>query len=224
MLSRREFVIGSGLAASGAVALIAGRERLPGGPTPDLASLVPQALPPWTDGGDTDAILSPDALTLATYEQLLVRRYLAEDGPAMTLVAAHGPAQSYATQLHRPEVCYPASGFTIAEAALLDLRVGGHVLPANILTAHRGLRSDSVLYWSRVGHAYPRNLWEQRRAILEASLRGENLDGVLVRVSCRSTVPRAVEALVDFVESMWAHLPGAGRELVFGFSADRARA
>ena len=140
------------------------------------------------------------------------------------MVTAFGPAQSYATQLHRPEICYPASGFEVLEETSHDFLVAGRVVPASILVAKRGLRSDSVLYWARLGSDYPRSLWEQRRAILGASLSGSPAEGVLVRFSCRTDVAGPIETLEGFAHDLWNNLSVPGKKLFFGFSPDHAGA
>jgi EpsI family protein len=56
-------------------------------------------------------------------------------------------------------------------------------LPARVLTAANADRTDQILYWTRIGEAFPDSGREQRLAKLRLQLRGIIPDGVLVRFS-----------------------------------------
>jgi len=45
------------------------------------------------------------------------------EGRVVTLLLAYNRAQSYASQLHRPDVCYPASGFKILRQKDVDIDI-----------------------------------------------------------------------------------------------------
>ena len=179
----------------------------------------------WTSGAADDVVIAPDALTDSVYQSLAAKRYSAPNMSPITLVVAYGAAQSYETQLHRPEICYPASGFWIEAQASDVLRLPSGTLPASVLRARRGDRADTVLYWSRIGDSHPQGLWPQRFAIMRAALAQGGADGVLVRISRTSVRPdRDGVALSNFARTMWAALAAPERTLLFGqLSASRPR-
>lgn len=218
-------IVGSGLAASGLVA--AGlRPRLAHAAPIDIEPLLPARFDGWISSVTDDVVVAPDALSKSIYDSLTAKRYTSPAAPPVTLVIAYGPAQSYESQLHRPEICYPASGFRILRQLNADLRMPAGTLPASLLWARRGERADAVLYWSRIGEQHPRGLWTQRFAIARAALTRGGSDGVLVRLSCpaRSEVADRV-VLSGFASALTAALSPAGRELLIGrLNANRQEA
>lgn len=185
--------------------------------------MLPARMGPWISGAADDVVIAPDALSDSVYQSLAAKRYSAPGVPPITLVVAYGAAQSYETQLHRPEICYPASGFWIEAQGADDLRLPPGPLPASVLRARRGDRADTVLYWSRIGTSHPQGLWPQRFAIMRSALSQGGADGVLVRIS-RTSVRADQDriALSNFARTMWAALAEPERALLFGqFSASR---
>lgn len=212
-------MIGAVLAASGLAGLGLRLRASSGDPaTADIGSVLPPRVGPWTLGEADQAILPPaDDFTAATYDQIIAKRYTAPDRPTVTIVIAYGPAQSYATQLHRPELCYPASNFNITRQEDVSLELGLARLPANYLEASRGERQDAVLYWTRIGDRYPQNLWQQRRHVALSALRGEHQDGVLVRLSSSmSGLGREQIILNEFAKSVFDAIGRGDRKLLFG--------
>lgn len=218
MFTRREAVLCSLLAGGGLGALAARPREARSEPATDLDSLLPDQVGVWQSNPAHEAILAPqDELATSVYDQIVARRFVAPDRPSVTLVVAHGLAQSYATQLHRPELCYPASGFAILTQRDVDLQIGERTLPASLVTARRGNRTDTVLYWTRVGETFPRTVWAQRVQIARMALTRKAEDGVLLRLSIDSQpLSGGAATLTDFAGGLHDATSAKAKGLLFG--------
>src|SRR3546814_18472236 len=86
------------------------------------------------------------------YSDTLTRLYShAGTGERVMLLMAYGSTQSDLLQLHRPETCYPAFGYRISRSAVASLDFGARDLPVRELIAVGPARTESILYWTRVG-------------------------------------------------------------------------
>src|SRR5262249_52965046 len=117
------------------------------------------------------------------YSQTLTRTYLDSRGRRVMLSVAYGGNQSRATQVHKPEVCYPMQGFTIASMAPAVVDAAALRIPVMRLVAVRGMRVEPITYWIAVGDVVVRGALEQNLARLKYGLTGTVPDGILVRVS-----------------------------------------
>lgn len=191
MTKRRDIIAGLGcVAALGTAEWLRPRtflRLLPDG-TP-LERVIPKNFPGWVQGGKGDIVIPRSEGTLASklYTEQLARTFrpagATDDSEEIMLLAAYGKAQSDSLQLHRPEVCYPANGFTIAQRRFTDLSVAGHTIPAVFLTAVGGNRVEDIIYWTRLGRELPRTASEQQSVRLRAAMRGYIGDGLLMRAS-----------------------------------------
>ncbi len=130
-------------------------------------------------------VLPPsDQLRDEIYSQLLTRAYINQHGAQIMLLIAYNPLQDGFVQIHRPEVCYPASGYQITRSTKHITRLTAGVnVPSRYLEAENSVRREKVLYWTRTGDAFPRNWAEQRWAIFDQNLDGLIPDGLLIRIS-----------------------------------------
>ena len=221
-LTRRKLVLGAGLVAGGGLAALV-RPRQVG--LPGAQSLIEAALPErtgaWRRIDLADFVLPPgDALGRSQYDALVLRGYAGPSGQHVYCVVTYGAVQDYALQLHRPEVCYPASGFSIRGLEAYSRPLGGLDLGASLMTAWRDDRSETVLYWTRVGTSFPRSQWQVREAILRG-LAGFRLpDGAMVRLSTlQPPGPAAAALLAGFAGDLVRGLSGPGRQLLLGAAA-----
>lgn len=157
----------------------------------------------------------PDDLSREIYDGFLARAYTDGENPAIFVVLAYGSVQDYALQLHRPEICYPASGYTISPVTELALGLGSRTVPACTMEATLGQREDRVLWWTRMASAFPTTVWQERREILAAAVRREVPDGVLVRFSTAGS-PGSADRLKEFARSFITALPATIRPLLIG--------
>ncbi len=98
-------------------------------PPPPLAELIPNEFAGWqTDIAACNAlIVNPEqqALLETLYSDTLSRTYIHTSGRRVMLSLAYGANQSRATQVHRPEVCYPAQGFALGSLSKVTLDGAG---------------------------------------------------------------------------------------------------
>ncbi|KQU62032.1 hypothetical protein ASG67_02515 [Sphingomonas sp. Leaf339] len=221
-ISRRKMIIG--LAVGGTVVLSelyvpqrsvariseAGFERL-----------VPTTLGPWHYLTESGLVLPPeDQLSRTLYEQLLTRVYAenGSDDESVMLVLAYSSVQEGRLQVHRPEVCYPAAGFSIIENTAQEIPITkDFAIPVRLLTADRGARREYVVYWTRVGDSMPVRWFDQRLMMAKANLQGSIPDGLLARASIIGTDRDAAFAtLTRFVQTMVASTGKQGRAMLIG--------
>jgi EpsI family protein len=181
-----------------------------------LENLVPKSFGGWDFAAASGLIVPPeDQLSDALYSQLLTRVYSDGKNAPVMLLAAHSKEQTGVLQVHRPEVCYSASGFTLSEVTEGPILLGKRTLPALRLAATSEGFEEHIIYWTRVGRDLPVNWTEQRLSTARQNLSGLVPDAILVRVSMRSPDRAGSYALLeDFVRSMITAVP-ADRRSVF---------
>jgi len=118
MIARRDFLVGGAcVAAAGAAYGLKPRHEVKLLPAKEnLTDLVPMELPGWTglEVGDPLALNQEGTLSARLYNQTVTRLYRrAETGAQVMMLLAYGARQSDDLQLHRPEICYPAFGYTL---------------------------------------------------------------------------------------------------------------
>lgn len=183
-----------------------------------LEASIPQSVGPYHASGADGAIIVPfDEIGRRIYDRYIARGYVAPDLPRILLVAAYGATQDYRLQLHRPESCYPSSGWSLGPSRQVMVSVGGAVIPAVTMTAARPGRHEQVLYWTRVGATFPVDRWVARGEILKRVLLGAPADGVILRLSLPGmTGDDAVKVLSDFNRALLSKTGLAGRKLLLG--------
>jgi EpsI family protein len=189
--TRRDFLVGGALVAT---AVLAARGSMWGeSQTPtaanSLADIVPDRFGPWKNS-PANGVLIPTAEAPAEtgYDDLLTRYFVDDAGRTIMFLVAYGAAQSGNTQLHRPEACYPAAGFSLGDSARTSLEdPAGTKIDARTLTATKPGRIEQILYWSRVGATFPTDSASQSLAVIRQSLGGNAPDGALVRMSTLSS-------------------------------------
>ena len=135
ILDRRSLILGGTLIAGG-LGVSALRPGSDGGghSRTDFARLIPQSVGPWHAIDPRGVVLPPeDLLSQKIYDGFLVRGYANGAQPPIFLVVAFGAAQSYSMQLHRPETCYPASGYSIVDQSPQLFRFGQASIPGRFL-------------------------------------------------------------------------------------------
>jgi len=195
--------------------------------SPSLADLVPTEFAGWK--ADTAAsnslIVNPEqqAVLETLYSDTLSRNYINSAGQRVMLSLAYGANQSRATQVHRPEVCYPAQGFTLGTLTKVTLDGAGAPLPAYRMTASLGRRHEFVTYWIRLGDIVVRGAAEQGMARLRYGLSGALPDGLVFRVSdlgpSDRTEPTTWDAQDQFVKDLLRSLPLTSRRFLVGSGA-----
>ena len=125
-----------------------------------------------------------DQLRDKIYSQLLTRVYVREGAAPVMLLIAYSGAQDGTLQVHRPEVCYPASGYRLTNVEPhTTMLAPGIAVPTREILAETDVRREQLIYWTRLGSHFPRTWSEQRTAVIAENFAGVIPDGVLVRMS-----------------------------------------
>lgn len=193
MINRRDLMIGGAcLAAAASAEAMRPRDRRSLLRGSKLETIIPKRFGGWRER-PAEGLVTPqseDALAAKLYTQSVGRFYEREDGALVMMLIAYGDTQSDSLQLHRPEVCYPAFGFTITENQVASYPLGpGLAIPGRNLTATSPGRDEHISYWTRIGEYLPTSNGEQRTAKLRQAFAGIIPDGVLVRLSSVGTEP-----------------------------------
>lgn len=219
-LDRRKVVLGLGLAAASGIA----QARMPVPVMPRITEdrftgLIPKKVGSFSFNTESGLVLPPsDALSDRLYDNLVTRTYSDPAGQVVMLLIAYNNKQDGVLQIHRPEICYPAGGYTLTPVRPIDVPITPETaLPSQIFGANSESRNEVVLYWTRVGDEYPRRWLEQRWAVAEANLRGVVPDGVLARVSTiGNDFERATPLLTEFIRDLHRASGDRMRGLLFG--------
>jgi EpsI family protein len=218
--SRRDLLVG------GAALVAAGTAyaRMPRHPTmmigkDQLDKLVPLKIDNWSYEMASGLVLPPpDQLARLLYDQQVTRSYSSPDQLPIMLLMAYGSSQGGMLQIHRPEICYPASGFHLTETEVTAIPLpGGRQVASRSFTASSDTRVEQVLYWTRIGDMVPTSWTGQRVAVIRSNLAGSIPDGLLVRLSTVSNDAEQAQAtLKKFAAEMLGAMPAASRYMLIG--------
>lgn len=212
------------VAAAGALALTPTPQHQAQAPV--LADTVPARFGPWQLQAKQD---QQAALTDGTeaagdqlYDQVVMRSYVnASTGQTVMLALAWGREQRQDVKVHRPEVCYPAQGFTMLAPPVdtpLQLPVRPTPITVRSLLTQQGTQLETVRYWIRVGQRYGGDGLGTRLYLLREGLEGRVPDGILVRASQRlptNADPKQSYAVLDqFLRDLTAAVPAATRDML----------
>jgi EpsI family protein len=155
-------------------------------PAVDLQTMVPTAFGEWRElPGTLTQIVNPQQQeTLEKiYSETLSRSYVNAQGYRVMLSIAYGKNQNKSLELHSPEVCYPAQGFTVADRRKTSLAVLGKNIAATQIDTHLGQRFEPVTFWTVIGSTVPATTVQKRLVEFRYAVTGRIPDGFLVRVS-----------------------------------------
>lgn len=220
-MKRRDVIFGGlGLAALGTAEALMPRKRLMLLKTGTIAGALPVKFGDWSSE-ESNGLVNPATagkLTRALYSQLVQRIYSnVEIGADVMLLAAYGDTQSDLLQVHRPESCYPAVGFTLtmSRPAILDLGNGAK-LPIRRVVATMQDRVENIIYWTRIGEALPQSGPEQRSQRISNSINGFIPDGILMRNSLIGETEASFAILDRFIPEMLRAIPSKQRMAFVG--------
>lgn len=221
--SRRDLLVGSAALVAAGTAYA----RMPRRPTmrigkDQLDKIVPLHIGSWSYETASGLVLPPpDQLARLLYDQQVTRSYASPDQLPVMLLMAYGSSQGGMLQIHRPEICYPASGFHLTETEVTAIPLpDGHRVASRSFTASSDTRVEQVLYWTRIGDMVPTSWTGQRVAVIRSNLAGSIPDGLLVRLSTVSNdAVQAQATLKTFATEMLSAMPVAARHMLVGPSA-----
>ena len=189
----------------------------------NLSQLIPEQFGDWRmDTFAAVQVVNPqqEAFLSTIYSQTLSRTYIHTTGRRIMLSLAYGGDQSHDTQIHKPEVCYPAQGFRIKRTskALVPIKQGE--IPVMRVVAELGNRHEPVTYWIRVGDTLVRGSIEQNLARIRLGLDGYIPDGILFRVSEISKDETGSFVLQDaFIRDVLSVISPSSRRALLGAMA-----
>lgn len=211
--ARRDFIVGAGLAGVAVVAAaLRSRSMRQADAAPvGLEDLMPAQVGEWNSAPFAGVLIPQGEKDQDSHDEVVTRYYESSSNAGVMLLIAFSDWQAGNTELHRPEVCYPAAGFRLTRWPNVMLRLPKLAIPCCSMTAVAPERVEQLLYWSRVGTAFPTTSFEQRFSALRQMVGGTVPDGVLVRMSTlTSNRPEAMQMLARFAGSL---LSAAGPEL-----------
>jgi EpsI family protein len=182
----------------GAYALRPGKVLPPSVPPIVLDTAVPKAFADWTFLPDrTVQVVDPQTQQVldTVYSQVLTRTYVNKQGYGVMLSVAYGGDQRDGLTAHKPEVCYPAQGFTVnsLQDGTLATPFGG--ISVRRLATNNGSRNEPVTYWFTEGDEVVKSRFDRRMAQMKAYLTGQIPDGVLFRISSIDADPAKAFAI-----------------------------
>ena len=220
-LSRRHMILGAAALTTSIAAFVrepkAAMQPLAKGV---LEGFVPKDVGPWKFETKSGLVLPPvDPLTDQIYSDIVTRVYVSEKAPPVMMLIAYSNTQNGMLQLHRPEVCYPASGFKLTETVIESIVINPKTqLATRHFSAEGASRNEQVLYWTRIGSELPTGWLEQRAAVVRANLRGVIPDGILVRLSTIAPDYNAARPVLNaFTGALVDSLNAPARKLLVGF-------
>ena len=153
-------------------------------PRLDLEHLFPTRFGEWKTDSAAAAFVGPAAeRNYKIYEQVLERTFVNEHGQRVMLSVAYGREQSSGLELHWPEVCYHYGGFAVRGRHLAYAQTDSTSLQVTRLVADMPGRPEPITYWTVIGGELVADRSTFRLQSLSHAVRGEVVDGLLVRVS-----------------------------------------
>lgn len=152
------------------------------------------------------------------YTQMVTRTYVNGKGDRIMLSVAYGTDQSDSSQVHYPEVCYPAQGFQVTSNVQGTLAVDDGVLPVRRLESNfQQQRFEPITYWTTVGDKVVTNKMDKKLVEMRYSFDGIIPDGLLFRVSSIDRDPaNAFRVQEEFVKSLAHSLDPVARTRLMG--------
>lgn len=121
----------------------------------------------------------------------------------MMLTIAYGEDQSDNTQLHYPEVCYPAQGFQIRHKQKNQFQSTFGKVNIKELVAEAGSRIEPIIYWTTVGDKNATDGFQSKLIKINYGLHGSIPDGVLFRISSiNSNTQQAFQIEKEFANQL----------------------
>jgi EpsI family protein len=209
-------------AVGGIAARPSARSEL-GRPRYVLENVVPRQFGDWRElPTETAQVVNPQTKELLDklYSQILSRTYINSQGYRIMLSIAYGDDQRGDLQAHKPEVCYPAQGFTLNSKVDTLLATPFGPIDARRLDTNMGRRREPVTYWFTMGDQAVKSTWQRRLVEVRLGLTGQVPDGLLFRVSSIDPeISRAFAAHDAFVADLLKALPPLDRKRLSGLES-----
>ncbi len=219
--SRREAILGVVFGATAGLTYARlPRKAVVALPSGNLDDAIPKEVEQWSTVPDVSFVLPPqdEQNAAKVYEKQLMRSYGADGSAPIMVLIAYAYRQSGMLMVHRPESCYPGSGFTITDIRDVGIPLGkGIIAPGRFLSTIRDTRTEQVLYWTRLGNRFPVSWDDQRQSIAMQNLAGIVPDGALIRFSIIDPDAKSAQTtMTSFAKSLFESCGPTGRALLAG--------
>lgn len=185
-----------------------------------LETMVPKSFGEWHEEPQNQSlIVDPQQKEVIDriYAQTLTRTYINHEGYRVMLSIAYGSDQSDAKQVHKPEICYPAQGFTLKNKQHGMLEVQNNTIPVTRIETNLGQRTEPVTYWITVADHVVGPGLDKKLTELGFGLRGKIPDGLLFRLSSiDNDTSRAYEVQNAFAGQLLGSLTPENRQKFIG--------
>ncbi len=185
-----------------------------------LEAIVPKTFGDWRESTERFVqVVNPQTQELLDklYSQILTRTYVNTAGYRIMLSLAYGSDQRGEMQAHKPEVCYPAQGFSLEKNEAAQLTTAFGEIPARHLLGVLGARREPVTYWFTVGDTAVQGKTQKKLIELRFGLTGRIPDGMLFRVSSiDADTGRAYQFQEQFVDQLLRAVPQEERKRLSG--------
>ena len=156
MLAKAAVLCVSMCFASIAPSILRGHDSVAARPSPiDLEATIPREFGAWRERAMTAQVVNPQSKEMIDmlYSQVLTRTYVDDRGNGIMLTIAYGGDQRGNLEVHKPEVCYPAQGFTVHQNVAGELSTPFGTIAVRRLETSLGPRKEPVTYWTTLGNS-----------------------------------------------------------------------
>lgn len=153
-----------------------------------LETMIPEQFGEWRMVPVSGEIISSpeqDEFIKSIYSQVLTRTYIDNAGNHIMLSIAYTRDQSdnSGTQSHKPEICYPAQGFSIRKSSQGAFNTDfGNISVRQLITEHID-RVEPLSYWTMVGTVLVQGNLQTKLAQMSYGFRNIIADGMIFRIS-----------------------------------------
>ena len=209
------------LAASGLALALRPTDKIAAhDPSLDLETIVPLEFGDWrAEKENRVAMVDPQQQEFIDqiYTQTLNRAYVNNKGYRIMLAIAYGDDQRDSMQMHYPEVCYPAQGFSLQGKEKGTLTTENGLIPVTRILTNLGQRNEPVTYWTTVGDQVFRGGIQKKLVEIGYGLNGQIPDGMLIRISSIDPeAPNAFQMQAQFADQMLGALTPKYRQKLNG--------
>jgi len=141
---------------------------------------VPMKAAKWS-GRDLE--IEPDVVKLLNADQVLSRSYLNTDDEGYMDMLVVYRKYNRRDFFHRPEICYPASGWTIVEKSITKMPFAGRMIDAVKVVAEKDGDREVVIYWFASGARTEADYVKQQLWMTLDRLRPKKLGWAFIRIN-----------------------------------------
>lgn len=174
----------------------------------------------WEKVSNDVAVVDPtqEAVLNYLYSETFAATYRNADDRRVMLSIAYGRDQSDGHDVHKPDLCYPAQGFSIIDSHITDLELSSdYSINVKYLNTRKANRLEPLFYWTTIGNRIYQGKVGKKRAAFEYSLQNLIPDGLIVRVSTIGEDEDSAKRLMrDFVSDWYSSSSNEGLLRFFG--------